>query len=487
VAGKPRAGKQGDAGGVKLSTLALYVIALAGTIVPLAGQFYGERQAGTSMVDFRAYYCASLAVRNHDDPYLVHPLHDCERATPHPYYRPAKKVTVPAPYPPYALAIVAPFTYLQFDKAVLAWSALMALLCLLAAVLLARITNLSILIPWASLALSLALQSLPSGQVVPLCLVLLLAATFFGQRSRPDLSALCLALAMVEPHLALPALFAFFITNRDGRLPLACSLALLAEISLAYGGVAQNGEYFTQVLPAHALSEVSRDNQYSFATIAASLGLSDLQAVFFGNLSYLFMLAVGTLVGIRLSNRFLEPAFTILTPTAFVLLGGTFVHTVEIAAAVPFCLLVYAHAKQHRTPIAIVLVALAIPWMGATSISLFLAPLFPAAFLAYLLLDREERHTWTLATAVVCSCIILLLFIGASQPVVHFHHWDIVRPPIDPRLAEYSWRNLVLGNTTNRLITWMLRAPTWIGLIGVIVVAVLNAGVRDTEFATSHS
>ncbi len=180
-------------------------------MLPFAGQFYGDRAGGWLMIDFRAYYCASLAQRNARDPYLGSSLHECESSTPAPYFRAPKNVTVPAPYPPYALAFFYPLTFIPFAAAAIVWWIVIALAVALAAWALARITGQPILVAWAVLVLSLGLTSFTSGNVMPIALAAILVAALAAQRGLLMAAVLALAIAMVEPQIALPAAAAFFV------------------------------------------------------------------------------------------------------------------------------------------------------------------------------------------------------------------------------------------------------------------------------------
>ena len=114
------------------------------------------------------------------------------------------------------------------------------------------------------------------------------------------------------------------------------------------------------------------------------------------------------------------------------------------------------------------------------SASLLLAPVFPVAYLAYTL--GGSNRTYALFAATVSLAGILALLIIASQPAAHtvVH---IAHAPIDPRLAEAAWRAQVLGNSTNRIATWLLRLPTWIGLIIFTVVAIRLIPKHDLVLA----
>lgn len=446
------------------------------TLLPIAGQFYGDQRAGWLGVDARAYYCAALAQREGRNPYFDAPLHECESATAAPFYRVQKNVTVPAPYPPYALALFYPLTFLPFGGAIVAWWIVLGLALFVTACALGRIARVPALVAWAAIALATGLTSLSAGNVLPLALAAIVLAAYFATRGRPIAAAIAMALAMVEPHIALPAAIALFAGYGASRVPMLVAFGAIGSLSVATGGATQTIAYVTQVLPAHALSEVSRDNQYSLSTVAAALGLSDGSAVFVGNVCYALMTVLGVVTAVTLARRYGEVALIALVPPAFALLGGTFVHTGEIAAAVPACLVLYMRAKEHRVWIFAALLLLAIPWMMATSATIFLAPIFPAAYLTYAFWSKER--TAVLASAVASLTGLLALFMVAGAPPAHAAAIAHAFPPIDPRLAEASWRQFVLGNSTNRPAMWLLRLPTWAGLLALVWACAANASNR---------
>jgi hypothetical protein len=458
------------------------VLAIVCTALPIAMQCAADRHAGWQMVDFRAYYCASLAQRERANPYFTAPLHRCESRTPAPYYRAPAAVTVPAPYPPYALAFLEPLTLVPFALAAVIWWVLLAGAVALAGYAIARVTAQPLLVGWAVVGLSLGLTCLSAGNAMPFSVAAVSLGALYAQRGKYVAAALAMALGMIEPQIALPAVVGSFIGFRSIRLPLAVALLALSTISLLSGGVAHNIAYFTTVLPAHALSEVSRDNQYSLSTVVAAFGVPDRAAVLAGSLSYLAMLGLGVAVGLALARRYAEPAFVPLVPCAFALLGGSFVHTEAIAAAAPAALLLYVRAREHRGGIFAALVLLAVPWMYATSAALFLAPFYPIAYLTYLLW-RSDRTISAGAGFAAAAAILGLFALAASSSHViagvHSH------PPIDPRLAEASWRSFVLGNSTNRLVTWLLRLPTWAGLSGFVIAAIAVSGRSGAPTGTT--
>ncbi len=454
----------------RASLAAAAVVAFC-TLLPIGAQFYGDRAGGSLGIDARAYYCAATILREGGNPYEAAPLRDCERAAPAPYYRPPQRVTVPVPYPPYALAMFSPLTSLPFADAVIVWWTLLALAIAAAAYALAAIVRTPFRIAWAALALAAGLTTFSSGNVFPIGLAAVAFAALAVARQAYVWAAVAATLAMIEPHIGLPVVIALLVAVPAARFALGIGIALLAVLSFTTAGVATTLQYFTAVVPAHALAEVSRDNQYSLSTILAAAGVSDAAAALAGTISYAIAIAIGVIVALRLASRYVEPSALVLVPPAFALLGGSFVHTAEIAAAIPAALLLVTREQTRAAWLLAALVLLAVPWMMATSAALFLAPLVPVAYLLYVLGGRDRTHA--LMATVVAYAIVFGLFSAAGAPhagaVPHPH------PPIDPRLAEASWRDYVLANSTNNAAMWLLRVPTWLGLLALVGGAVMLA------------
>ena len=452
-------------------TLAIVCVA-----VPITLQFMGDRGGGWLGVDFRAYYCAALAQREGDNPYLAQSLHACEANAASPYYRPPANVTVPAPYPPYVLVILAPLTLLPFGAAIWLWWSLLAGCVGLASYALARIVAQPFAVGFAALGLSLGLTSFSAGNMMPLGCAAIVAAAWALHRGRVALGVGALAVAMLEPQIALPAAIGCFVLYPPSRVPLTATMALFGALSVFGAGWNVTISYLTAVLPAHALSEVSRDNQYSLATIAGALGVPDASAALLGSLSYIAMTAVGVIVAARLCRRYEEPALAVLVPPAFSLLGGSFVHTAEIAAAVPAALLLATRSSALRPWFVAALLLLAVPWIYATSVVSFVAPFFPVAYLAYVLCERHRSVALSAACAAFAAIATLFWFAASYHPHIAAHAH--IYPFIDPRLAEASWRAFVLGNSTNNPVMWLLRLPTWCGLAVLAVALVRTAAQR---------
>ncbi|MFZ1126308.1 MAG: glycosyltransferase 87 family protein [Candidatus Baltobacteraceae bacterium] len=318
--------------------------------------------------DFRAFYCGGSAVAAGRDPYRTQPLFGCELAalavTGVP---PGYRTVVPAPLPPYALALFAVFARLPFSAASLTWAAIGILAIAATAVMLARSTGVPLVLTSAALVPSEVCVSLSLGQVVPLALCALCAAAWAIREKRKHVAAAAaLACATIEPHVALPALVAAACFTRSMRRPLAVACALLAAVSLAVVGPATCLEYVSRVLPLHARSEIVNYRfQYSLTSLLWAGGVRKETAAALGAASYLFMTVAGVALAGSLSRRFSDERFLVLFPPALGLIGGPFLHSQQMVAALPaaFLLVHYVRDDLRRVvAVAAVCACLAVPW-----------------------------------------------------------------------------------------------------------------------------
>ncbi|HEY2553730.1 MAG TPA: glycosyltransferase 87 family protein, partial [Candidatus Cybelea sp.] len=355
------------------------------TLLALAAQTSIVTRTGFFAGDFRAFYCAARVASHGADPYQTQPLGTCERSVgSDAFFRKNPGVTIPAPLPGYAIAALIPFAQLPFAVAVTCWLLLLLLAWLACVWALARFAGVDWETALAALALSLGTLSLPFGEVVPLAVACTCLAAYYAWRGRAQLAALFAAGTMIEPHLGLPVCVALAVWLPATRLVLAICAAVLAALSLVTLGVPTNLEYFTSVLPAHALSELTRDTQYSLSAVLAAVGVAPRAAVKAGSLWSFAMLIAGTIVAGRLARQTGNNAFLACVPPAFAVFGGTFIHVTQIAAAAPAAVLLASYAQnRYRTAAIVALLLLAVPWGWVVSPALLVAPLVPVAFLAW--------------------------------------------------------------------------------------------------------
>jgi hypothetical protein len=434
-------------------------------------------RTGFQAGDFRAFYCAGRLLTEGADPYRDGPLHACETANgPHLLFEKEPGVTVPAPLPGYAIAAFAPLSRLPFAAAAAIWIAILACATICAALLLARFVGTTSAAAIAALGISVGIASVPFGEVVPIAICAICASAYFAWRGRWTAAALCAAVAMIEPHLGLPVCAALFVWSPAARVTTLGALGALGILSLAVLGPATNAEYFLNVLPAHALSEAARDTQFSLTGALTSLGVKDAVAVRLGMLDYGLMLAAGIYAGGVLSRTRRNDAFLACVPAAFVLLGGTFIHVTQIAAAIPAAMLL-ADSPGVKARIAAIagLLLLTVPWIMAWSPALGLAPALPIAFLVW-------HYRRTVLATVAGAALAFLVLLGLSRSYgANFGSIGHPATPtaIDRTYAEAPWRDFSLKTSTGSVASWLARVPTWGGL--TLIVGLCAAGAVATR------
>lgn len=287
--------------------------------------------------DFPAFYCAGKALLAHADPYALEPLRSCEHALPHGSDLPSQYVT-PAPLPPYALDLFALLAQLPYRIAAWVAFAALALASLLLALALGRVTRIPSGAIACALLLSAALASVVYGQIPPLVTLFVVLCGVALLRGDDAAASVCAALATIEPHVGLPvAVSLFFLRPGTRAWLLGLGVAFAAAGALA---VTPHGwvEYVTSVLPSHARAELLAVDQFSLSHVLARAGLPDRIALLAGSLSYLLTLALGV-VAARIASRRLDAAAIAYVPAATALLAGTFVHEIQLVAALPIAFL----------------------------------------------------------------------------------------------------------------------------------------------------
>lgn len=283
--------------------------------------------------DFPAFYCAGTALNAHADPYALEPLRSCEHALPHGSDLPVQYVT-PAPLPPYALDVFALLAQLPYHFAARLWFAILAAACVWLALTLARVTGVPSGAVAAALLLSTALGSATVGQIPPLAALFIALCGAALLRGDDALAALFAAASTIEPHVGLPLALSIFFFRPGARgwlLGFGCAalglsvLAVTPHIALSY---------LTSVLPEHARAELVAGDQFSLSHLLARLGVPERTALLGGTLSYIVFVGLGLLTASAAARR-LDVAALAYLPPAIALFAGTFVHEIQLVAALP--------------------------------------------------------------------------------------------------------------------------------------------------------
>jgi hypothetical protein len=429
--------------------------------------------------DFEAFYCAGESVRLGADPYLAEPLGACERRPkPEPIIAGTAGLAMPAPVPPFALLPFRVLSLLPFVPAIALWLLVITAGVAVSVWAVYRFTGL----PWPAIALGFALSdgyaSLCLGQIAPLAIAAIALAGWLLSEKR-DVSAACAAAcSMIEPHIGLPACAALFLYRSRARLPLAAIAAGLVLASIAATNLATTIEYVRAVVPAHALSEIANEKQFSLTYFLHRVGVNDELALHAGELWYAGMLAIGLAVSGRIARR-TNAAAIVTIPPALAVLGGPFVHIAQIAAALPAAFLLYAYGPPRlRRATGIAIAALAIPWIQFANIGTISIPVSAFVVALLVLTFVDERPPVALA---------------AGAATVGLFTWAIalVKPLMDPSailaahydphaLAEASWtlfvRTIGTGNAT---AFDLVKLPTIAALCAVAYVTLVEANAAS--------
>ena len=416
------------------------------------------------LYDFQDFYCAGTAVVERADPYRYEPLHRCEHAVnTTPGYRSDPNRVVPAPVPPYDLPPFALVAHLEFGTA----RALMAA-AIVAAFLLAVAGLALVGVPLDIAVLALAFPAgyllLDAGQIVPFALVALVWCGVALRRGNDVLAGVLGTLVAVEPHLGLPVIAALLVAVPRSRIAVIVTAICLAVAGEIATGNAIFLEYITRVLPAQATAETSYLYQYSLTYVLSSAHVPARLALAIGDLSYAVTAVIGILWGRRLALQLQRRALLVFIPAATILLGGSYMHMIDVAMAVPAAaLLAVSLPQRSRTTAAIALVLLSVPWIAVwITKKLFLATLFVVAVLSARLLGG--------AVAFALFCVVALAIYGFElRPPAGF---AATTPPVAPDdLAQTAWGAYAAQLQSDTWAWLAIKVPTWCALVGLFVVS----------------
>jgi hypothetical protein len=344
-----------------VALLALFVLAAR---LGTASQARPGGALATIALDFRVVYCGAEAVRTGHDPYRVEPLRSCEHRVGREPGEPDWAVT-PLPLPGYAIALFVPLSLLSFGVAKALYVVLLVLGFALAAACVAAIARMPTLAVAAVFAPTIGFGiNLYYGEPVPLAIGALCAAAYALERGAPRSAAALAVLASVEPHVALPAILALALLVPRSRAALVIALVAGAALSLLAIGFAANVEYVAVLLPQHGTAELLARDQLGLSRYLALAGMPARAALALGSASYVAAIAFGIIVGRRAAAALDRPSLAMLFPVAAAMLGGSFIHDVQIAAALPAAVLLAPYAWSARIAIALLVVDWTSWWRG---------------------------------------------------------------------------------------------------------------------------
>lgn len=412
--------------------------------------------------DFRVLACGERAVLQRADPYLTEPLRSCEHTLGLESNEPTWSAT-PFCLPPYSAAFLAPFGAIDPNVGRTLWFLLIVLATCVTAVAIAKILERSAFGVALVLAPTVGLLNLLYGETVPFAIAAVAIAALALQRRAPVLAALSTTAALLEPAIGLPAAVGLFILVPEARRALVAFTAVLAAISVLTFGLQRNLEYILTFLPAHEHAELLARDQYSLTHFAYTLGASPHLASTLGSLSYVCAVVFGVLAARRLGVRMELPALFVLLPLAVSMLGGPFVHDVEIAAALPAALLLARDSWMARLVVAL----LAVDWNEAWRRAV--VPTLGAASGAASLYCKGTRPKQQLLYIVAFAGGILGLHAALPEPPAYVGITvGYLVPPIsatDMSSVPWQW-HIRLDPSLNHvnIADPMRKAPTWLAL-----------------------
>lgn len=451
--------------------LVIVLIVLLGAAALRDASRLGGGLPWRNMDDFPDFYCAGWALDSGASPYTYEPLHTCEhRVNTGETFRGQlfarnPSVAVPAPQPVFDFLPFMALARVSFGvaRAVDGIAILVAIaLCVAALAALG--------VPWelgaAAFVLSTAYAELNTGQIVPFSLLALVLGGLAIARKRDAAAGLFAALSVIEPTAGLPAVAAALFFVPRARVAAFATLLLLLISSIAVSGPVGFLEYLTQVLPAHAASELHFPSQYSVTYVAAYLGAAPAAARLAGAISYLIVAALGLALA-RPAGAALERRELILfVPALCAVIGGAFLHQEELCFALP-ALLVFVTAMRGRSQAvaAVALCVLAIPWIAVWGAKqLFLASLFVCA--AILLVARID---WRVAAGTLCAVAALLYALELRPP--HLPVPSLPAGYAPGALVQTEWRDYTEGRRTSDPLWFVVKLPTWAALLAALAIA----------------
>lgn len=465
----------------RIALIAATLVLLA--LSAVAALYYAPPHHRVSAEAFLAFYCAGQAVDQHKDPYLLEPLRSCEHANGADFAVPAQYVE-PAPLPGYSLALFVVLGRLPYTTAWIVWCVVLIVSLAVAAVACARVTKIPIAVAFAGFAVIGGFVNMFYAENVPVVLAALTLTAAFVKMERFFAAAICASITLIEPHVGLAVCMATFFFVPKTRLPLlSCGLAL-AALSAAVLSPAENAEYLLRTLALQARAEIPALDQYSLTWLLHVAGVSDRAALFAGSASYVLMLVAGILVGGRLAKKLGSPELLVFTPAAFVLIGGAYIHDVQMVLAVP---LGFALAKAFRYPLLAwgCVILLSIPsaiWWGSLRVPIFtLVAVFALAVYAF----ANARLRYALPAAIgVAAGAAAFIAVGRHLPAT-FTSPPFVGTEFSPNAnASSNWGDFIRhysppAGAPPRYI--FAKLQTWFGLLGLAglsIAGVLPGRVR---------
>ncbi len=431
-------------------------------------------------MDFIDFYCSGATFAKHGNPYVTDDYDRCGGKLAS--VRPKLSAHLPpAPVPSYDVAFFALFAKLPFVTSASVWLVLSFIAFLATIPIVARVSGLPPLLVFAALALQLR-SALQWGQLPPIVMCALAVGAFAIVRRRWTTAAIALTCSMIEPHIGFAACLASVVWIPKIRIPLVIGLGTLSIVGLVALGLDNNLLYVQKILPLQILAEEPAQNQMSLTWLLYWFGASAGLATRLGSLSYLVMLVLGVVFA-RSSARALRTDAAIpLVPTGLVVLGGPFIHLVQIEVAVICALLFAGRAERYRGLAWCAVIGFSViwssePWLSHPwSLSRLESLVIAAAIAAYAFgRGVPARMLAVGAVAALAYIVVTTALLHVSQTPIRIAQSSSAYSAelgTNDRYTTGIWGVDIRQRDNTRIssyVTLFSKAPPWISLIALLV------------------
>jgi len=268
----------------------------------------------------------------------------------------------------------------------------------------------------------------------------------------------------------------FLFGSSRARGAVAVAMGVLVGVA-AIVAPAQSLEYVARALPGQALAEVHFPYQYSLTYVLGLFGVPPQVAVYAGNASYVTLALIAIPLGQNLSNKFNRPEMLAFIPAAAVVLGGPYMHMVDVCFAVPAALVLATDSRgRTRIAAAAAVCLLAVPWIVVSQLQqLFLLSVFVCAFTLWRL------RIPLLPAATILAAITVALYSFQLHPAPFLAgRGPLYNSPDE--LAVTAWQ-VIVESTVAPVAPWLtIKIPTWLGVGTVLGLAWFMRGpIPGTE------
>jgi hypothetical protein len=410
--------------------------------------------------DFRAFYCSGELARVHAFSYAESAIAPCESLSQPGFFTASRATIVPSPLPGYLVALFVPLSLLQFPVACVVWAIGQVVAAVAALWLLARSRWVRFDVAIAAAMVMLGVVILPVGEMTPTALLGIVLVMVGCERDSAAWRAAGLAVAFVEPQIAL-GVAAALCARRRGAFEVLGVAAALLTLSVIVIGWSADVAYVRDFLPAHVAAELPRAQQYTLSWALRQLGASPSVALWVGRVVFLV-----ALVAAFLSARF-GPSATraVAAGAALALAFGPFVHLDHMICALPAAFLV-ARASQTGA-IALTLLALPLTTIFANPLLILFVPL-----VTYWLLSAYLKRPRVAVYGALASVLAALGFALVSAKLGFAFRTGAND---GGAWATYVAQHNVVGGA----LIWIVKTPLWAALLVVACAAVALATQQE--------